>query len=100
MTMYASSGWLVHTSLTTFQGSAIAEDRTPREKYYELKLQANFLRVSPAYLTTRPVNANSSQGAFTGNPALVTTQVLDAVGKMTGFYVIRWVTGHRSFSMW
>ena len=78
--------------LSAFQGSAIAEDRTLREKYYELKLQANFLRVSPAYLTTRPMNTNSNQGAFTGNSALVTTQVLDAVGKVTGFYVIRWVS--------
>lgn len=79
-------------SLSTFQGSAIAEDRTLREKYYEIKLQANFLRVSPAYLTTRPMNLNSNQGAFTGNAALVTTQVLDAVGNATGFYVIRWVS--------
>jgi len=76
-------------ALSTFQGAAIAEDRTLREKYYELKLQANFLRVSPAYLTTRPMNLNSNQGAFTGNTALVTTQVLDAVGNTTGFYVIR-----------
>ena len=74
------------------QGAAIAEDRTLREKYYELKLQANFLRVSPAYLTTRPMNLDSNQGAFTGNTALVTTQVLDAVGNVTAFYVIRWVS--------
>ncbi|EGO25493.1 glycoside hydrolase family 35 protein [Serpula lacrymans var. lacrymans S7.9] len=71
------------------EGSAIAEDRTLREKYYELKLQANFLRVSPAYLTTRPMNSYSNQGAFTGNQALLTTQVLDVVGNQTGFYVIR-----------
>lgn len=80
------------TTHPRLQGAAIAEDRTLREKYYELKLQANFLRVSPAYLTTRPMNLYSNQGAFTGNSALVTTQVLDVVGKMTGFYVVRWVS--------
>ncbi|KAF8974695.1 glycoside hydrolase superfamily [Flammula alnicola] len=46
---------------------AIAEDRTLREKYYDLKLQAS----------------------FTGNSALKTTQVLDVVGNKTGFYVVR-----------
>ncbi|KAG5654663.1 hypothetical protein H0H81_009911 [Sphagnurus paluster] len=70
-------------------GSAIAEDRTLREKYYELKLQANFMAVSPAYLTTRPQNIYNTQGSFTGNQALKTTQVLDVVGKKTGFYVVR-----------
>ncbi|RDB20455.1 putative beta-galactosidase A [Hypsizygus marmoreus] len=70
-------------------GSAIAEDRTLREKYYELKLQANFLAVSSAYLTTRPQNIYNTQGSFTRNPALKTTQVLDVVGNKTGFYVVR-----------
>ncbi|KAG6919301.1 hypothetical protein DXG01_007434 [Tephrocybe rancida] len=70
-------------------GSAIAEDRTLREKYYEIKLQANFLAVSPAFLTTRPQNIFATQGAFTGNSALKTTQILDVVGNKTGFYVVR-----------
>ncbi|KAF7330740.1 Beta-galactosidase [Mycena venus] len=70
-------------------GSAIAEDRTLREKYYELKLQANFRSVSPAFLTSRPINIFSTQGSFTGNQALKTTQVLDVVGNKTGFYVVR-----------
>lgn len=74
---------------TPRQGSAIAEDRTLREKYYELKLQANFLAVSPAYLTTRPQNIGNSQGSFTGNQALKTTQILDVVGNKTGFYIVR-----------
>jgi hypothetical protein len=77
--------------LLSCKGSAIAEDRTLREKYYELKLQANFMRVSPAFLTTRPQNVGASQGAFTGNSALKTTQILDAVGNKTGFYVVRCV---------
>ncbi|KAI9571159.1 glycoside hydrolase family 35 protein [Boletus coccyginus] len=91
--IYGGTNWggIAHPGVYTSYdyGAAIAEDRTLREKYYELKLQANFLRVSPAYLTTRPMNLNSSQGAFTGDTALVTTQVLDAVGNVTGFYVIR-----------
>ncbi|KAL0580896.1 hypothetical protein V5O48_001089 [Marasmius crinis-equi] len=70
-------------------GAAIAENRFLREKYYEVKLQANFGRVSPAFLTSRPMNIGASQGAFTGNQALKTTQVLDVVGKQTGFYVVR-----------
>ncbi|TFK43322.1 glycoside hydrolase family 35 protein [Crucibulum laeve] len=84
-------GGIAHPGVYTSYdyGSAIAEDRTLREKYYELKLQANFLAVSPAYLTTRPMNIYSTQGSFTGNSALKTTQVLDVVGNKTGFYVVR-----------
>lgn len=78
------------------KGSAIAEDRTLREKFYELKLQANFLAVSPAYLTTRPMNIYNTQGSFTGNSALKTTQVLDVVGNQTGFYVVRYACQHLS----
>ncbi|KAJ7590547.1 glycoside hydrolase family 35 protein [Mycena floridula] len=70
-------------------GASLTEDRTLREKYYELKLQANFRAVSPAFLTTRPMNNGAAQGSFTGNMALTTTQVLDVVGNQTGFYVVR-----------
>ncbi|KAG6901882.1 hypothetical protein C0995_007006 [Termitomyces sp. Mi166 len=70
-------------------GSAIAEDRTLREKYYEIKLQASFLAVTPAYLTSRPQNIYATQGSFTGNTALKTTQILDVVGNKTGFYIVR-----------
>jgi hypothetical protein len=79
----------VSRTLTRMQGAAIAEDRTLREKYYELKLLANFLRVSPAYTTTRPQNIATNVGAFTGSAALKTTQTLDVVGNRTGFYVVR-----------
>ncbi|KAF4619804.1 hypothetical protein D9613_005466 [Agrocybe pediades] len=84
-------GGIAHPGVYTSYdyGSAISEDRTLREKFYELKLQANFLAASPAYITTRPQNAGKSQGAFTGNQALKTTQVLDKVGNKTGFYVVR-----------
>ncbi|KAF7353098.1 Beta-galactosidase [Mycena venus] len=84
-------GGIAHPGVYTSYdyGSAIAEDRTLREKYYELKLQANFRSVSPAFLTSRPINIFSTQGSFTGNQALKTTQVLDVVGNKTGFYVVR-----------
>ncbi|KAH9482883.1 Beta-galactosidase A [Psilocybe cubensis] len=91
--IYGGTNWggIAHPGVYTSYdyGSAIAEDRTLREKFYELKLQANFLAVSPAYLTTRPQNIATSQGAYTGNSALKTTQILDVVGKKTGFYVVR-----------
>jgi hypothetical protein len=45
-------------------GAAIAENRqVSREKYSELKLRANFLQVSPAYLTSHP--DNGSFGVYT-----------------------------------
>ncbi|KAJ6510194.1 glycoside hydrolase family 35 protein [Mycena vitilis] len=86
-------GGIAHPGVYTSYdyGSAIAEDRTLREKYYELKLQANFRAVSPAFLTSRPMNIFATQGSFTGNQALKTTQVLDVVGNKTGFYVVRQV---------
>lgn len=91
--IYGGTNWggIAHPGVYTSYdyGSAIAEDRTLREKYYELKLQANFLKVSPAFLTTRPQNTGKTQGAFTSNQALKTTQTLDVVGNKTGFYVVR-----------
>ncbi|KAJ7087201.1 glycoside hydrolase family 35 protein [Mycena belliarum] len=84
-------GGIAHPGVYTSYdyGAAIAEDRTLREKAYELKLQALFRAASPAFLTSRPTNVRAAQGAFTGNPALKTTQVLDVVGGKTGFYVVR-----------
>ncbi|KAK7061407.1 beta-galactosidase [Favolaschia claudopus] len=79
----------VYTSYDYASGSAIAEDRTLREKAYELKLQANFRSVSPAFLTSQPMNLFANQGSFTGNQALKTTQILDVVGNATGFYIVR-----------
>ncbi|KAJ7781617.1 glycoside hydrolase family 35 protein [Mycena metata] len=93
--LFGGTNWggIAHPGVYTSYdyGSAIAEDRTLREKYYELKLQANFRAVSPAFLTTRPMNIFATQGSFTGNQALKTTQVLDVVGNKTGFYVVRQV---------
>ncbi|KAF8211508.1 glycoside hydrolase family 35 protein [Mycena galopus ATCC 62051] len=91
--VYGGTNWggIAHPGVYTSYdyGSAIAEDRTLREKYYELKLQANFRSVSPAFLTSNPMNLFANQGSFTGNQALKTTQVLDVVGNKTGFYVVR-----------
>lgn len=73
-------------------GSAISEDRRiNREKYSELKLEANFLKVSPAYLTTVPQNLipNTINGSFTTNPALAVTETKDVVGNKTVFWIIR-----------
>jgi hypothetical protein len=74
-------------------GSALTEYRAiTREKYSELKLQANFLKVSPAYLTSKPQNLIPSTiiGAFTNNSALAVTQLKDEVGNTTIFYVVRY----------
>ncbi|KAI9761011.1 MAG: hypothetical protein M4579_001274 [Chaenotheca gracillima] len=66
-------------------GSVLSEDRTiAREKYSELKLEANFLRKSPAYLTAAPQNL--STGVYTDTSDLIVTPV---TGNKTGFYVVR-----------
>ncbi|KAF7541462.1 hypothetical protein G7054_g527 [Neopestalotiopsis clavispora] len=74
-------------------GAAIDENRqVNREKYSELKLQANFLQVSPAYLTTVP--SEGVFGVFTNNSDLVTTQ-LAATESNGAFYIVRhadWTT--------
>ena len=65
--------------------AVIAEDRTvSREKYSEAKLEATFLRSSPAYLTAIPGALTTI--SFTNNPAIAVTPV---VGNETTFYVIR-----------
>jgi hypothetical protein len=84
-------GGIAHPGVYTSYdyGSAIAEDRTLREKYYELKLQAHFYTQSSAWLTSQPTNAGSNTGAFTGNSTLSVTQTRDEVGNVTAFYTIR-----------
>ncbi|CAA9958345.1 Beta-galactosidase [Pyrenophora teres f. maculata] len=63
----------------------IREDRqVDREKYSELKLQASFLKVSPAYLTASRGNASTT--AWTTNSAL---SVTPATNKNTKFYFLR-----------
>lgn len=68
-------------------GAAIAEDRqVNREKYSELKLQANFLQVSPAYLTSMP--SEGTFGIFTNTTDLVTTELAPTESGGT-FYIVR-----------
>lgn len=67
-------------------GSAIREDRTVhREKYSELKLQANFFKVSPGYLVAVAANS-SSTGVYNTNSDIVTTPV---IGPNGSFFVVR-----------
>ena len=68
-------------------GAAITEERGIwREKYSEQKLEANFLKVSPAYLTATPeLGVNGSYGA----PASIAVTRLVGNGTQTNFYVIR-----------
>ncbi|KAF9740565.1 hypothetical protein PMIN06_000286 [Paraphaeosphaeria minitans] len=63
----------------------IAEDRqVNREKYSEQKLQANFFKVSPAYLTASRGTRSTTQ--WTNNPAITVT---DATNNSTKFYFVR-----------
>lgn len=67
-------------------GSVIREDRSvDREKYSELKLQANFLKVSPGYLIASAANS-SSTGTYNTNSDIVTTPV---IGPNGSFFVVR-----------
>ncbi|RFU78928.1 glycoside hydrolase family 35 [Trichoderma arundinaceum] len=67
-------------------GASIREDRTvDREKYSELKLQGQFLKVSPGYITTTP--GNLTQGVYSDNTDIVVTPLL---AKENGhFFVVR-----------
>jgi hypothetical protein len=63
----------------------IREDRrVDREKYSEQKLQANFFKVSPAYLTATRGNASNSTWTTTTD-----LTVTPAFGGETGFFFVR-----------
>ncbi|KAF2034960.1 beta-galactosidase precursor [Setomelanomma holmii] len=65
--------------------SPIREDRrVDREKYSEQKLQANFFKVSPAYLTA--TRGNASNTTWTTTTDLTVTP---AFGGETGFFFVR-----------
>ncbi|KAI0018839.1 beta-galactosidase precursor [Xylariomycetidae sp. FL0641] len=70
-------------------GAAIAEDRTvAREKYSELKLQGEFLKVSPDYLVAEPGAAFI--WTFANNAYITVTQLAgDTDAGRASFYVIR-----------
>ncbi|KAF2266782.1 hypothetical protein CC78DRAFT_107270 [Lojkania enalia] len=68
--------------------AAIREDRrVDREKYSEQKLQANFFKVSPAYLTASRGNASISTWTTTAD--LTVTPAFAANGSQTKFYFLR-----------
>ncbi|KAL7621478.1 hypothetical protein AAE478_008801 [Parahypoxylon ruwenzoriense] len=68
-------------------GAAIKENRHVwREKYSEEKLEANFFKVSPAYLTA--VAGNGTKGLYTSTGRLVTTPVFGTESP-TNFYIVR-----------
>lgn len=62
--------------------AAIAEDRSiAREKYAEIKLEAQFLKVTPALRTSRLVAKASPER--TSNNAIVCTETRDDMSNMT-----------------
>ncbi|GIJ92709.1 hypothetical protein Asppvi_001987 [Aspergillus pseudoviridinutans] len=62
--------------------AAIAEDRSiTREKYSDIKLQSQFLKVSPAFLTSRLTTHATS--IFTTSSDVVVTQTKDDKGNTT-----------------
>ncbi|KAI1632573.1 glycoside hydrolase superfamily [Biscogniauxia mediterranea] len=68
-------------------GAAIKENRHVwREKYSEEKLEANFFKVSPAYLTAVPGSA--SNGSYVSTDQIATTPVF-GTDSPTVFYVVR-----------
>lgn len=68
-------------------GAAIKENRHVwREKYSESKLEANFFKVSPAYLTA--VAGTAANGSYVSTDQIATTPVF-GTDAPTNFYVIR-----------
>ncbi|KFY95212.1 hypothetical protein V500_02889 [Pseudogymnoascus sp. VKM F-4518 (FW-2643)] len=89
--IYGGTNWgnLGHSGgYTSYDyGAAISETREiALEKYSELKLQAQFLKVSPAYLTAS-VGA-ATEGTYTDTSAIHTTP-LWGNGSASNFYVVR-----------
>ncbi|KAI0180576.1 glycoside hydrolase family 35 protein [Hypoxylon sp. FL1284] len=69
-------------------GSVIKEDRTvAREKYSELKLQANFLQSSPDYLTAVP--GSSSTSVYSNNSDITVTPLLANSTDNASFFIVR-----------
>ncbi|KAI1211906.1 glycoside hydrolase family 35 protein [Annulohypoxylon truncatum] len=68
-------------------GAAIKENRHIwREKYSEEKLEANFFKVSPAYLTA--IAGNASNGSYVSTDQIATTLIF-GTDFSTNFYIIR-----------
>jgi beta-galactosidase len=68
-------------------GASITEDRLIwREKYSEMKLQANLFKVSPAYLTATP--GSVANGSYASTNAIAVTPLFGNDTR-TNFYVVR-----------
>jgi hypothetical protein len=68
-------------------GAAITENRELyREKYSELKLEANFLKVSPAFLTAAV--GSLTTGQYTTSTSIATTPLWGNESN-TAFYIVR-----------
>ncbi len=68
-------------------GASITENRELyREKYSEVKLEANFLKVSPAYLTASV--GTSGNASYTTSSSVFTTPLFGN-GSATNFYIVR-----------
>ncbi|PGH09913.1 hypothetical protein AJ80_07625 [Polytolypa hystricis UAMH7299] len=68
-------------------GSPIAEDRNiTREKYSELKLLGNFIKVSPSYINAVPGNLTNSE--YTDTSALTVTPLIGRLSK-SNYFVLR-----------
>ncbi|OCT47613.1 putative beta-galactosidase A [Cladophialophora carrionii] len=68
--------------------AAISENRqVDRQKYSEIKLLANFVKASPAYLTATPQELNTTS-VFTDTSDLKVTS-LTSDGSATTFYIVR-----------
>lgn len=70
-------------------GASIREDRSVhRAKYSENKLGANFLKVSPAYLTAVPIQDAADDDTFTNSADITTTKLVDSKSG-TKFFIVR-----------
>ncbi|KXT09969.1 hypothetical protein AC579_10273 [Pseudocercospora musae] len=88
---YGGTNWGRQAHRSTYDyGAVISEDRlVDRAKYSELKLQANFLQASPAYLSATPQSNQNANGSFTDLESIAVTALL---GNVTGFFVVRHAT--------
>ncbi|TDL19485.1 glycoside hydrolase family 35 protein [Rickenella mellea] len=68
-------------------GAPIREDRTLSTKYTEIKLQANFLHATQAYLTANIMGSSSDGQTYATNNQVWTTNLRNS--DQTNFYVAR-----------
>lgn len=73
-----------------YSSQAIREDRSLTVKYGEMKLQAQFLASSPAYLTAVRIGVGAST-VYTNSTQIYTTNLEDPASG-TNFYFVRQTT--------